>query len=71
MMAERPKKNFHPLGWIVVFIAAGLVGVVAYYFAYMGRASEGLARCNDKKLRVGVLSSLASNRLDNHHITSS
>ncbi|MBC8200782.1 MAG: chloride channel protein [Planctomycetes bacterium] len=41
-MSDRVQKRISPLDWLVVLIAAGIVGLVAYYFAYMGRASEGM-----------------------------
>jgi len=42
MMKETPQKRISPLDWLVVLVAASLVGLVAYYFAYMGKASEGM-----------------------------
>ena len=41
-MKETPQKRISPLDWLVVLVAASLVGLVAYYFAYMGKASEGM-----------------------------
>jgi H+/Cl- antiporter ClcA len=38
-MASEKTTRLSPRSWIIIIIAAMLVGVVAYYFAYMGRQS--------------------------------
>ena len=39
-MQDKAKKRLTPIDWLVVLIAASFVGLVAYYFAFMGRKSE-------------------------------
>ena len=41
-MTREPVKRLSPLAWVVVLFAAGLTGLVAYYFAFAGKQSEHL-----------------------------
>ena len=41
-MTREPVKRLSPLAWVVVLFAAGLIGLVAYYFAFAGKQSEHL-----------------------------